>query len=343
MNNLLREYVREALVYEETKHALLEAHRRVPARVLINELYSPILVEKYMHERRSLLLEEAPPAVRDMTIQELLDKIESLEKVLEDRKEMIDALEKKEKLALKMTALVKKTIKKGGDDLKGLEKEDRLTKLAGDLEDFIAKIKEVRTKLGDPDMTAVGVLSKDVKAVLKLFKTVVIDNAKSLASDLQLGEWKDIFEASAAVLDMVEKLPFMKVFIGGAKEVVEWLGRGAKGLSWLGNQIGIGGKKPSKALDKLVDKVAQAPDTKTAKAPFMKLFNIDDEYQAMIDDKLEVTFIQDFKERLKKFPMKSMKVGDLDRLDDTEWDIDTALEDWIPDQKATQGRTVSQK
>ena len=111
--NLLREYVHEALVYEETKRMLLEAHRRVPARVLINELYNPVLVEECMYECRSLLLEEAPPAVRDMTIQELLDKIESLEKTLDDRKEMIDSLENKEKLALKMSTLVKKTIKKG--------------------------------------------------------------------------------------------------------------------------------------------------------------------------------------------------------------------------------------
>ena len=342
MNNLLREYVREALIYEERKSFLLRAHRQIPAQVLVGQLYNPILLEECMRECRSLLLEDAPPAVRDMTVQELLDKIESLEKTMEDRKEMIDALEKKEKLALKMEVLIKKTLKKSAGDLKGLEQKDRLEKLQGDLEEFINKVKEVRTKLGDPDISAVGVVAEDVKTVLKLFKTVVMQNAKSLASDLQLGDWKDIFDSAAAVLDVVEKLPFMKVFLGGAKEVVEWLGRGAKGLSWLGKQIGIGGEKPAKALDKLVDKVAQAPDTKTAKAPFMKLFNIDDEYQAMIDDKLEVTFIQDFKERLKKFPWKDMKVGDLDQLDDTKWDIDTALEDWIPDQPKTQGKTVSQ-
>ena len=340
--NLLREYVHEALIYESTKSVLLEAHRQIPARVLVNQLYNPILVEECMSECRSLLLEEAPPAVRDMTIQELLDKIESLEKTLEDRKEMISVLEKKEKLALKMQALIRKTLKKGGGDFKGLEQKDRLEKLTGDLDGFIDKVKEVRTKLGDPDISAMGVVSEDVKTVLKLFKTIVMKNAKSLATDMQLGEWKEIFDTSAAIFDVVEKLPFMKIFVGAAKEVSEWLGRGAKGLSWLGSKIGLEGEKPAKALDKLVDKVAQAPDTKTAKAPFMQLFNIDDEYQAMIDDKLEITFIQDFKERLKKFPWKDTKVGDLDRLDDTQWDIDTALEDWIPDQPKTQGRTVSQ-
>ena len=340
--NLLREYVREALIYEGTKSALLEVHRQVPARALVNRLYNPTLLEERMYECRSLLLEEAPPAVRDMTIQELLDKIESLEKTMEDRKDMTDALEKKEKLALKMGVLVKKSLKGAGDDLRGAEMEERLEKLAGDLEEFITKVRQVRTKLGDPEVSAMGVLSGEVKTVLKAFKKIVMENAKSLATDMELGEYKEIFDSAAAIFDVVEKLPFAKVFTGAAKEVAEWLGRGAKGLSWLGNKIGIGGEKPAKALDKLVDKVAQAPDTKTAKAPFMKLFNIDDEYQAMIDDKLEITFIQDFKQRLKKFPMKSMKVGDLDQLDNTQWDIDTALEDWIPDQQATQGRTVSQ-
>lgn len=212
-----------------------------------------------------------------------------------------------------------------------------------DLEEFISKVKTVRTKLGDPEVAGIGALSEEVKEVLKAFKKVVMGNAKTLVSDMQLGEYKEIFSAANDIFDAVEKLPFAKAVGGVAKEVAEWLGRGAKGLSWLGNKIGIGGEKPAEALDKLVDKVAQAPDTKTAKAPFMKLFNIDDEYQAMIDDKLEITFIQDFKERLKKFPMKSIKVGELDQLDDTQWNIDTALEDWVPDQPATQGRTVSKK
>jgi len=340
--NLLREYVREALVYEKTKRTLLEEQRRIPARVLIGQLYNPILLEECMYECRSLLLEEAPAAVRDMTIQELLDKIESLEKTMEDREGMLEALEKKEKLALKMGQMVEKSLKGAGDDLQGMEQNERLEQLMSDLQEFIDKVKQVRTKLGDPDMSAMGVVSEEVKTVLKAFKKVVMGNAKTLVSDMQLGEYKEIFSAANDIFDAVEKLPFAKVFTGTAKEVAEWLGRGAKGLSWLGSKIGIGGEKPAEALNKLVDKVAQAPDTKTAKAPFMKLFNIDDEYQAMIDDKLEITFIQDFKERLKKFPMKSMKVGELDQLDDTQWDIDTALEDWIPDQQATQGRTVSQ-
>ena len=82
------------------------------ARVdLLNEAYGPDLLEECRKECLLLMEESTPAAIKSMTVQEVLDTIETLEKTQEERDKVIGIIETQEKNALKMQQKVKKTIK----------------------------------------------------------------------------------------------------------------------------------------------------------------------------------------------------------------------------------------
>ena len=111
-------------------------------------------------------------------------------------------------------------------------------------------------------------------------------------------------------------------------QLVNWA---KKGLQWMGKKVGLLDKKPEDAMKKMVSMVASKPDTKFRTAPFLELFNIDDEYVKMLDEELQVKFIDWYKEFISQSD-KNVKIKDLD--------IDKALEKWIPKQDKYKGHTV---
>ena len=339
MNKLLREYVREILASKPNRqYRLSETRQRVKRQALLCEVYSPSLLTECMNVTATVMLMEAPSGIKDMTIQEIIDKIEQLEATQQDREGILEAIEAKEKTVIKLVSLTMKTLKEieSGTNQK---KRQRLQSLHEALTELQEKIKDTRKDLVDPDIEPVELAGK-AGSIAKQFAKVVIKGSRSIMGDMQIAGYDEIFEYAAGAMGKLEKIPFMKVFTGVGKEVAEWMSRGAKGLSWLTKKI-KGGDEPASALDDMVDKVAQTPDTKTKTAPFMNLFNIDDEYQAILEDELEIEFIQHFKEKLKSAPQEvmGMTLGELES-EGNDWNIDRELEDWIPGRADTKDHTV---
>ena len=76
----------------------------------------------------------------------------------------------------------------------------------------------------------------------------------------------------------------------------------------------------------------------------VKSCNVEYLKPAMLEDKLEIDFIQAFKEQLSTWAdsgFKDMTLGDLKNNPPEGMDIDNALEKWIPKQGDTQGRSVA--
>ncbi len=290
-----------------------------------------------------LLETSAPAAIKSMTVQEVLDTIETLEKTQEERDKVIGIIEAQEKNALKMKQKVNKTIKgmPESDQKRGNDKYDRLSALGVDSEGFIEKMKDLKKDLMDPNVEG-GFAAKILLAlkVAKEWSKVVNQHKRAIASDVQIGDWEDVFDAAEDFIDKFSFLPGAETLKGAVGEISGWLSKAGKAFSWMVNKV-KGDEEPAAMLDDLVDDIALQPDSKTKTAPFMNLFNIDDEYQAMLDDNLEVQFIKDFKTTLKDFPLKNMTMGELENMSpDSEWNIDNALEKWIPQQSDTAGHSV---
>jgi len=273
-----------------------------------------------------------------MTVQELIDKIEELESTQEDRDKIVEIIEKKEKTVMTIVSRIKKELDKMPYSTGRNKKKERLVTLRQELLGLQDFMKEMRERLVKPDVLTTDIV-RDVKRLGRDFSKIVLKSARTILSDYDIGDYKDIFSSAEKVFDGLSKIPFMATIAGLAKDLSSFLDKGAKGVSWLVNKM-KGGEKPAAALDDLVDKVAQMPDAKTRTAPFMNLFNIDDEYQAMLDDALEVEFIQHFKKGLKDFPIKTMTIGELEQQGDNEFNIDKVLQDWLPGRADTKDHTV---
>ena len=330
--SILRGYVRETL-------------REFPTysrRSLLNEVYGPVLLEECMAAATWMMLTEAPEFA-DMTVGEVLTKMNEIEGTIEEREQVIEQIEKKEHTVKKLGKLVQKTIDglPEDDSLKGMEKADRLNELLDALAEMVKSGEEARKKLVDPDTPGLEFI-QITKDLAKNFKKVVLDGAKSMAGDMQIAGWDEVFDYADDIIGSLQDVPFLGTAAGVAKDVSVVLKGGAKGFRWFVNKV-KGGDKPPEALSNMVDQAAQRPDTKTKTAPFMNLFNIDDEYQAILEDELEVEFIKSFKEWLEgqseevmDTPLSQL-MGDQE---DSDWNIDRHLEDWIPQQSDTADHTV---
>jgi len=344
LRKLIRESLRKAHVTTSNNRPsdrLVENVRRV---ALLNEAYGPRLLEGCKNSGFLIMEEALPAAIKSMTVQEVLDTIEKLEKTQEERQKIAEVVESQEKNILKL----KKKIKESIADLPEAEqrrrnkKYDRLTGLDMELTSFLEQqLQPVKKKLVDPDADVgwTTLLTTSLK-LSKDYGVLMLKNGRSVMTDLKLGDWKEIFDVTGDVLGKLESIPGVKSVKSAYDEVGDWLSRGAKAFSWLVRKAKGTPEPPASMLDDLVDDIAQSPDTKTKTAPFMNLFNINDEYQAMLEDSLEVQFINDYKQKLKDFPLKDTKMEDLENMQDSEWDIDTALEKWIPQQSDTEDHSV---
>ena len=341
----LRKVVRKSILIEHSRKRLTENIKRVG---LLNEVFDPILLEEAKKDTIRTLIVEAPQDMETLTVGEVLEKIQQLEKVQDERKALGDKVEMFEKASIQLVSMIDKSIAKyneGGNpsDIKQ-KKIDALDKLKPKVQEIADKAKGMKKTLVDPDAKVTGPeIMNAVKEIGSNFKKIILKDAATLAGDLQLAGWDEVFEFAIEAMDGFSKIPGLNTLMSAAQDVAtigKWMGKGVKSL-W--NKLS-GGDPPAEALDDLVDQVAQSPDTKTKTAPFMNLFNIDDKYQAMLEDKLELDFIQAFKEQLSTWAdsgFKDMTLGDLKNNPPEGMDIDNALEKWIPKQGDTAGRTVS--
>ena len=90
-------------------------------------------------------------------------------------------------------------------------------------------------------------------------------------------------------------LPAAKVFIGAAK----WLFKVFKVSKELQTAYKEGTADVNQVFANIVKDIATAEDNKDTTAGFLKLFNIDDEWQKLLDDKIEIKFIEQMINSLK--------------------------------------------
>ena len=298
-----------------------------------------ILAEQRWHSyRTSIIMEDILPVytmrtmkilcenAQDITVGELLGQLEKLEKAQTERAPFAEKIIELEQKTKEWAQRVEKTQADTSDD----KTRGRLQKLGRGFHMILEEIKELKTDLNDPDMS-IAEVGMRVKGVFDQYKNKLMKNAKTLMTDLQLDDWSEIAEWTDEFFDKAADIPFMGTIAGMGRDVSQVFKWGMKGVNWLQKKIG-GGADPEDAVDAMVDMVAQKPDTKFKTAPFFELFNIDPEYQEMLDDDLEVKFIAYYKDYLKSHA-DTTKLADLD--------IDKHLEEWIPQQAKTKDHSVT--
>ena len=269
-------------------------------------------------------------AVGNVTVGEMLKKIEELEKLQLEREPIMTKVSELEKQINHWVKVVQKDAK----SLKSGESEDEARTLAEfeiDLIDLQTKISVIKEHLQDPNANLVAIGSQFATLCNTALKTI-IENAKTLASELDLAEWDKILDWTQSWFEALDKWPLMSTFAGMGKDLNKLLQWGQKGAKWIGKTFFGKGEKPDKAIKNMVKMVATKPDTKFRTAPFLELFNIDDEYIKMLDEELQVKFIAWYKKFLSK-NADDILIKDLD--------IDEALEKWIPKQREYQDHGVN--
>jgi hypothetical protein len=288
---------------------------------VIAESVLPVYALKTM----KVLQEEAMP---DLTVGELLDQVDQLERAQVERKPMAEAV-------LELESKTKDWIEKVDNTIKQQEQDEGVTKsmqkLKNGMNNIIDSIGEVKKLLNDPeaDMVEIGIR---VKALFSEYKGKLMKNIKAIMNEVQLDDWQNLWDWTDGFFNKVEEIPGLNTIMGFTKDITKTLKWGAKGIKWLAGKFsGEPGIDPDEAIQDMVDTIAQKPDTKFKTSPFLELFNIDDEYIAMLDDELEVKFIEYYKEFLQQHA-DDVKIADLD--------IDSALENWIPKQSEYQDHGV---
>tara|TARA_Y100001973_G_C5200862_1_gene337514 strand:+ start:838 stop:1755 length:918 start_codon:yes stop_codon:yes gene_type:complete len=265
--------------------------------------------------------EGIPPA--DITVGEMLDKIEELEKIQLERKPLFEEISKLEGIVTKWI----KVVKKDGTSTKDENERKRLAEFEASLEVIASNIRVFKNSLNDKETTMME-LAEQTAEILDDWTEGIIKNARTIVADLDLDGWENILEWSDTWFAKIGDIPGMGTIAGFGKDVNKVLKWAKKGVEWLMGKE----EKPAKAIDNMVDLVAQRPDVKFRTAPFLELFNIDDEYVKMLDDELQVKFIEWYKQFLGK-NARNIKIKDLD--------IDSALEKWIPSQREYQGHGIT--
>ena len=298
-----------------------------------------ILAEQRWHAyKTSVIIEDVLPVyamrtmkilcetAEDITVGELLSQLEKLEKAQTERAPFAEKIIELEQKTKEWAQRVEKSLPDVPDD----QARGRLKKLNSGFYMILEEIKDLKADLNDPDM-AIAEIGIRVKGVFDQYKNKLMKNAKAIMTDLQLDDWSEIAEWTDGFFDRAGDIPFMGTIAGMGRDVSQVFKWGMKGVNWLSKKIGDGAD-PEDAVDAMVDMVAQKPDTKFKTTPFFELFNIDSEYQEMLDDDLEVKFIAYYKDYLKGH-------ADTTRLADL--DIDKHLEEWIPQQGKTKDHTVT--
>ena len=286
------------------------------------------VLPEYAFRTMKLLQEEAMP---DLTVGELLDQVDQLERAQVERKPAADAVLELEAKTQEWVEMIDNTIKKQQKEDPEGKATKSIQKLRRGMENILGSIGDVKKLLNTPDadMVEIGIRVKDL---FSEYKNKIMKNIQSIMNEVQLDEWKNLFQWTDKFFAKAEEIPGLNTIMGFTKDVSKVLKWGAKGLKWLGGRFSDEpGINPEQAIEDMIDTIAQKPDTKFKTSPFLELFNIDDEYIAMLDDELEVKFIEFYKDYLKQHA-DDVKIADLD--------IDSALEKWIPQQSEYQDHGV---
>lgn len=290
---------------------------------------------KYMLREGSEGENEVPPEIADVTVAEMLESITALENIQQERKLLLEFISNVDSLVQKWQGMSKKTIDELGDstDRRQRKAAQRLQALADQLNRVKESVDNSKNELMDPKNN----MSDLAASLWTLTKTVgkLVKNTRAITSDVKIGDWDKLLKAVEEELGgVISKVPGLGTITGVAKDAVQVLNWAASGVGWIGRKIGWSEKKPENTLKDMVGMVASKPDTKFRTQPFLELFNIDDEYVQMLDEELQVKFIDWYKDFIAdKAP--DLKIKDLD--------IDAALEKWIPTQDKYKDHTVEIK
>jgi|1_EtaG_2_1085319.scaffolds.fasta_scaffold01055_15 hypothetical protein len=148
-----------------------------------------------------------------------------------------------------------------------------------------------------------GILSTgSLKALFSLAPSLrILKNTKiaaALAERAQaMGINIDITQILAPVLNLVG-VSTTGIPLGSLVAGAKFIWSAAKGAKEVGNIIKTS-KDPEAAFEKTIEAIMNAPDNKDTTSGYLTLFNIDDKWQEMLDDKIDAAFIQHAMTQLK--------------------------------------------
>ncbi len=151
---------------------------------------------------------------------------------------------------------------------------------AEELAEITSKITELFTEIA----------ANGLRAVLKTMgKSKVVEYLKIMATNTIIQEFL-AKKVGAKVLKFVleEMIPAAKVIISTGRTIMG-LFKVAKSVR---DAVESGTGDPNKAFAMIVKDVMTAEDNKATTAGFMKMLNIDDEWSKMLDNKIEMEFIE---------------------------------------------------
>ena len=151
---------------------------------------------------------------------------------------------------------------------------------------ILAVLRLGETNAKHPFMAIIG-------TIIKIFsdnKDLILSVIEKLGADPEVQ--KSIKTFVDKVVSAAEPLlPGLRFAITTAKFVIRVIGS-AKDVI---DKVKSG---PDDFFNAVIDDVGQAPDKNTKLSPFLDLFNMADEFQVMLDDKLEADFLADYRKSL---------------------------------------------
>jgi len=151
---------------------------------------------------------------------------------------------------------------------------------------ILAVLRLGETNAKHPFMAIIG-------TIIKIFsdnKDLILSVIKKLGADPEVQKSIKTF-VDKVVSAASPLLPGLRFAITTAKFVIKVIGS-AKDVI---DKVKSG---PDEFFNAVIDDVGQAPDKNTKLSPFLDLFNMADEFQVMLDDKLEADFLADYRKSL---------------------------------------------
>jgi len=181
-----------------------------------------------------------------------------------------------------------------GDQIEFADAADITSDTVTDLVEGLVKLAETIEKDGILSGAALKLLFST--ATIKVLKNPQILNALGIRAKA-MGLTANINEVLTPVLNLfgvaAGGIP-LGTLAAGAKFI--WAAaRGAKKVKGI---LGTS-KDPEAAFEKTIEAIMNAPDNKDTTSGYLALFNIDDKWQEMLDDKIDAEFIKYALERLK--------------------------------------------
>lgn len=186
--------------------------------------------------------------------------------------------------------------------------QDRKEAVEADVAKIMREVKKMTDTYKSDGMLAVLQLGEDgedeedgekhpfmeiIGTIIKIFfdnKDLIFTVLKKLTGNPKIQ--KVIEDFINKIVDIAAPfLPGLKFAIGTAKFVIKVVGSAKEIINSLK-------KGPDDFFGEVIDSVGQAPDKNTKLSPFLDLFNMDDEFQVILDDQLEAEFLAEYRKNL---------------------------------------------